>query len=93
MALRGLGPDTSLVLVNGRRVAPYAFAQNGITAFVDINSLPLAAIQQMDILRDGASAIYGTDAIAGVVKRTRFLQKYNNGLSGHHKLREHNRYR
>ncbi len=79
VALRGLGPDATLVLVNGRRVAPYPFAQAGITAFVDLNSLPLAAIQQIDILRDGASAIYGTDAIAGVVN-VRFLQKFNGTL-------------
>ena len=75
VALRGLGPDATLVLINGRRVAPYPFAQAGITAFVDLNSIPLAAIQQIDILRDGASAIYGTDAIAGVVN-VRFLQRY-----------------
>ena len=73
VALRGLGPDATLVLINGRRVAPYPFAQAGITAFVDLNSIPLAAIQQIDILRDGASAIYGTDAIAGVVN-VRFLR-------------------
>ena len=79
VALRGLGPDATLVLVNGRRVAPYPFAQGGITAFVDLNSLPLAAIQQIDILRDGASAIYGTDAIAGVVN-VRFLQRFDGTL-------------
>ena len=79
VALRGIGPDATLVLVNGRRVAPYPFAQGGITAFVDLNSLPLGAVQQIDILRDGASAIYGTDAIAGVVN-VRFLQKYDGAL-------------
>ena len=79
VALRGLGPDATLVLVNGRRVAPYPFAQGGITAFVDLNSLPLAAVQQIDILRDGASAIYGTDAIAGVVN-VRFLQRFDGTL-------------
>ena len=79
VALRGLGPDATLVLVNGRRVAPYPFAQGGITAFVDLNSLPLAAVQQIDILRDGASAIYGTDAIAGVVN-VRFLQTFDGTL-------------
>jgi len=79
VALRGLGPDATLVLVNGRRVAPYPFAQNGITAFVDLNSLPLAAIQQIDILRDGASAVYGTDAIAGVVN-VRFRQRFDGTL-------------
>ncbi|MEO5722438.1 MAG: TonB-dependent receptor [Chthoniobacterales bacterium] len=79
VALRGLGPDATLVLVNGRRVAPYPFAQGGITAFVDLNSIPLAAVQQIDILRDGASAIYGTDAIAGVVN-ARFLQRFDGTL-------------
>jgi len=79
VALRGLGPDATLVLINGRRVAPYPFAQSGITAFVDLNSIPLAAIQQIDILRDGASAIYGTDAIAGVVN-VRFLERFDGSL-------------
>ena len=79
VALRGLSPDATLVLVNGRRVAPYPFAQAGITAFVDLNTLPIAAIQQIDILRDGASAIYGTDAIAGVVN-VRFLEKFDGTL-------------
>jgi outer membrane receptor protein involved in Fe transport len=79
VALRGLSPDATLVLVNGRRVAPYPFAQNGITAFVDLNSLPLAAVQRIDILRDGASAIYGTDAIAGVVN-LRLYPKYDGAL-------------
>ena len=80
VALRGLSPDATLVLVNNRRVAPYPFAQVGITAFVDLNSLPQAAIQQIEILRDGASAIYGTDAIAGVVN-IRFLEKFDGTLA------------
>ena len=67
IALRGLSPDATLVLQNGRRLAPYPFAQSGITAFVDLNSIPLAAIRQIDILLDADSAIYGSDAIAGVV--------------------------
>ncbi|MEO7167342.1 MAG: TonB-dependent receptor [Chthoniobacterales bacterium] len=79
IALRGLSPDATLVLLNGRRLAPYPFAQNGITAFVDLNSIPLAAIQQIDILRDGASPIYGSDAIAGVVN-VRFLEKFDGAL-------------
>lgn len=81
VALRGLSPDATLVLLNGRRVAPYPFAQNGITAFVDLNSFPLAAIQQVDVLRDGASAIYGSDAIAGVVN-VRYLPNYDGLLLG-----------
>ena len=61
--LRGLGEGYTLVLLNGRRVANYAF--NG--SAVDVNSIPLAAVDRVEILKDGASAIYGTDAIAGVV--------------------------
>ncbi len=79
IALRGLSPDATLVLLNGRRLAPYPFAQNGITAFVDLNSIPLAAIRQIDILRNGASPIYGSDAIAGVVN-VRFLEKFDGAL-------------
>jgi iron complex outermembrane recepter protein len=61
--LRGIGSDATLVLVDGRRVANYAFDGGA----VDVNSIPLAAIDRVEILKDGASAIYGTDAIAGVV--------------------------
>jgi iron complex outermembrane recepter protein len=67
ISLRGLGQSATLVLVNGRRVAGYGFAQNAQDAFVDLNSLPLAAIERVEVLKDGASAIYGSDAIAGVV--------------------------
>ncbi|MBL8510553.1 MAG: TonB-dependent receptor [Betaproteobacteria bacterium] len=62
-SLRGLGPNNTLILLNGRRVANYAF--NG--GAVDVNSIPLAAIERVEILKDGASAIYGTDAIGGVI--------------------------
>jgi iron complex outermembrane recepter protein len=61
--LRGIGSGSTLVLLNGRRVANYAF--DGGT--VDVNQIPLSAIDRIEILKDGASAIYGTDAIAGVV--------------------------
>lgn len=67
VSLRGLGANTVLVLLNGRRVAGYGFAQNITEAFVDLNSIPLSAIERIDILKDGASAIYGSDAIAGVI--------------------------
>jgi len=66
-SLRGLGPDTTLVLINGRRVAPYPVGQSGTTAFVDLNTIPLAAIERIEVLKDGASATYGADAVAGVV--------------------------
>jgi len=59
--LRGLGVGDTLVLVNGRRVAPSDAGQ-----FVDVGAIPLAAIDRVEFLTDGASAIYGSDAIAGV---------------------------
>ena len=61
--LRGQGSDATLVLLNGRRVATHGLA--GKT--VDLNSIPFAAIERVEVLRDGASAIYGTDAIGGVI--------------------------
>ena len=62
-SMRGLGRERTLVLVNGRRVTPYPFAGAG----VDLNAIPLAAVQRIEILRDGASATYGSDAIGGVI--------------------------
>lgn len=61
--LRGLGSGATLVLLDGRRLANFAFDGEA----VDLNSIPVAAIERIEVLRDGASAIYGTDAIAGVV--------------------------
>ena len=67
MSLRGLGAASTLVLINGRRIAPYGMADDGQKVFADLNVLPLEAIERIEILKDGASAIYGSDAIAGVV--------------------------
>lgn len=67
VALRGLGAKYTLILLNGRRLASYGFANNAEDSFVDLNNLPLAAIDSVEILRDGASAIYGSDAVAGVI--------------------------
>ncbi|MCH9690488.1 MAG: TonB-dependent receptor [Gammaproteobacteria bacterium] len=67
VSLRGMGADATLVLVNGRRVATSAFAENITNNFVDINSIPLAAVERVEVLKDGASALYGSDAVAGVV--------------------------
>lgn len=67
VSLRGLGADATLVLVNGRRVAISSFAQEVTTNFVDINSIPVSAIERVEVLKDGASAVYGSDAVAGVV--------------------------
>ncbi len=65
-SLRGLGPSSTLTLINGRRVAASSFA-SGTQNFVDVNSIPLAAIEQIEVLATGASAIYGADAVAGVI--------------------------
>ncbi|MDX2220826.1 MAG: TonB-dependent receptor [Burkholderiales bacterium] len=67
VSLRGLGANTTLVLLNGRRMANYGFGQNITVSFVDLNSIPIGAIERIEVLKDGASAIYGSDAIAGVV--------------------------
>lgn len=67
VSLRGLGAQATLVLINGRRVTPYGFAHGGQQTFVDVNSIPLDAVERIDILLDGASALYGSDAMAGVV--------------------------
>jgi iron complex outermembrane receptor protein len=63
--LRGLGENKTLVLLNGRRLANHAFSGN--EGAVDLNAIPLSAIDRIEVLRDGASAIYGTDAIGGVI--------------------------
>ena len=68
--LRALGSKYTLVLLNGRRVANYAVGNSP----VDLNSIPLSAIERIEVLRDGASAVYGADAVAGVIN---FILKKN----------------
>jgi iron complex outermembrane receptor protein len=68
VSLRGLGSARTLVLVNGRRVSVYGGGSAGAAgSSVDVNSIPLSAIERVEVLKDGASAVYGSDAIAGVV--------------------------
>ena len=62
VSLRGLGPNRTLVLVNGKR-----FASASVNGFVDLNMIPTAIVERVEVLRDGASTVYGSDAIAGVV--------------------------
>jgi iron complex outermembrane receptor protein len=62
VALRGLGAVNTLVLINGRRVLA-----NNASGIVDLNSIPFDAVERVEVLQDGASAVYGSDAIAGVV--------------------------
>lgn len=82
--LRGLGPDQTLVLVNGKRRHNTALVNiNGTvgrgSVGTDLNAIPLAAIERIEVLRDGAAAQYGSDAIAGVINIV--LKKNYNGLS------------
>ena len=69
ISLRGLGPSATLVLMDGRRVAPYPVGGGGSAtqSFIDLNSIPADAIATIEILKDGASTRYGADAVAGVV--------------------------
>lgn len=61
--LRGLGPGSTLVLLNGRRVSTHGMSGGA----VDLHAIPMAAVARVEVLKDGASAIYGTDAIGGVI--------------------------
>lgn len=72
--LRGQGSDSTLVLLNGRRIATHGMKGSA----VDLNSIPMAAVERVEILKDGASAIYGTDAIGGVINF--ILRKNYKGL-------------
>ncbi|TAL86076.1 MAG: TonB-dependent receptor [Rhodanobacter sp.] len=67
VALRGLTVNSTLVLVDGHRLASYPVADDGERSFVDLNTIPLAAVERIEVLKDGASSLYGADAIAGVV--------------------------
>jgi iron complex outermembrane recepter protein len=68
VALRGLTSARTLVLIDGKRAAVYGGGSTGVAgSSVDISSIPIAAIERVEILKDGASAVYGSDAIAGVV--------------------------
>lgn len=67
VSLRNLGKNSTLTLLNGRRVANYGLADGGQETFVNIDALPSEVIERIEILLDGASAVYGSDAIAGVI--------------------------
>src|SRR5258708_8031057 len=70
ISLHGLPPNFSLVLVDSGRFPAFPFPQvstSAVSSFIDINSIPLASIDRIEILNDGGSAVYGSDAIAGVV--------------------------
>src|SRR5207244_641826 len=67
LALRGLDPGATLVLLDRRGVAPFPGADNSGYGYVDLTTIPITAVQSIDILKDGASTTYGADAVAGVV--------------------------
>ena len=67
VALRGLTVNSTLVVIDGHRVTNYPVADDGERSFVDLNTIPLAAVERIEVLKDGASSLYGADAIAGVV--------------------------
>ncbi len=77
--IRGLGSQRFLTLVDGRRAVPYALTNSGNRSVFDFNSLPAAAVDSVEFLKDGASAIYGSDAITGVLNVK--LKKNYSGLS------------
>jgi iron complex outermembrane receptor protein len=76
--LRGQGNAATLVLLNGRRVAAHGLSGSA----VDVNQIPFAAIERVEILKDGASAIYGTDAVGGVINFITRKDYQGVGLSG-----------
>jgi len=80
--LRGLGPDQTLVLVNGKRrhqsALIHIYSVGRGTAGTDLNAIPMSAVERIEVLRDGASAQYGSDAIAGVIN---IVLKKNVGTS------------
>jgi len=88
--LRGLGPNHTLVLVNGRRIADFPLPLEGNSNFTDISNIPIGMIDQIQVLSGSASAIYGSDAISGVVNfelkskpdGTRFDFRYGNTQHG-----------
>ncbi|WP_186763548.1 TonB-dependent receptor plug domain-containing protein [Shewanella algae] len=65
--LRGVGAGRVLTLINGKRVPKYPFGAGGTDSFVDTANIPLGAIERIEILTTGASAIYGSDAMGGVI--------------------------
>ena len=80
IALRGLTVNGTLVLIDGRRTTIYPLSDDGQRPFVDLSSLPLEMVDRIEVLKDGASAIYGSDAIAGVVNV--ILRREFNGFDG-----------
>src|SRR5688572_13455247 len=84
VSLRGLTVQSTLSIFDGMRMAPYPLADDGQRNFVDLNTVPNAIIERIDVLRDGASSTYGADAVAGVVNIStkREIQGLHANVSG-----------
>ncbi|TQJ99999.1 TonB-dependent receptor-like protein, partial [Herbaspirillum sp. SJZ107] len=67
VSLRGLSVGSTLVLLDGHRMSPYAIGDDSQRSFVDVSNIPFDAIDQIEVLKAGASSLYGSDAVAGVV--------------------------
>ena len=67
ISLRGLGANATLTLINGRRITSAVLADDAQRSYVDLNQIPLEMVERIEVLKDGASSIYGSDAVAGVV--------------------------
>src|ERR1700722_11239260 len=67
VALRGLSVGNTLVLIDGKRMVDYPISDDNQRSFVDVSAIPFNALERVEVLKEGASAIYGADAIAGVV--------------------------
>jgi len=67
IALRGLSVGDTLTLIDGQRMVSYPLSDDGERSFVDVSAIPINAVEGIDVVKDGASALYGADAIAGVV--------------------------
>jgi iron complex outermembrane receptor protein len=80
ISLRNLGVSSTLVLVDGLRSTNFPLNDDGHNAYVDLNSIPLVNVQQVQVLKDGASSLYGADAIGGVVNI--ITRKHVNGIEG-----------
>jgi iron complex outermembrane receptor protein len=79
VSLRGLTVGLTLVLIDGHRMAPYPLSDDAQRQFVDVSAIPFDAIDHIEVLKDGASSVYGSDAIAGVINI--ILKKSFNGTS------------
>lgn len=92
VSLRGLGSGSTLVLVDGRRMAQSGGGNRSTTSqqgFVDLNTIPLGMIDHIEVITDGASALYGADAVAGVVNIVLKKNWKGRELTGNYKASEH----